>query len=437
MQICNNFKIFPVIQPAVKTNILLKAGPNMSAITITNPTNVNPASATVKTKRFESIDLLRGAVMIIMALDHVRDYFHSSAFLYSPTDLTRTSVPIFFTRFVTHYCAPVFVFLAGISAFLYGARRSKAALSFFLFTRGIWLLVAEVTIITLAWTFNPSWHFIFLQIIFDFGISMIVLSGLVYLDKRLILLVGILLIAGHNLLDTIHVPGNGAVSFLWAALHEARYFTCGYFTIRVHFPLLPWIGIMAIGYYLGHLYATGYDEAKRKKILLFLGVGAIVLFILLRSINLYGDPAHWSAQKNAVFSLLSFLNVSKYPPSLLYVLVTLGPALIFLALTENLRNSFTEKIQVFGRVPMFYYIVHLYLIHLTAVIAAAISGHNWMDMILRNRVNATPELKGYGFNLVTVYIIWIAVILILYPFCKWFGRYKSTHQSRYWWLSYL
>src|SRR5258708_746207 len=356
----------------------------MSAIIIVRPTGIQPVSATHKTKRFESIDLLRGAVMIIMALDHVRDYFNSSAFLFSPTDLTRTSVPLFFTRFITHYCAPVFVFLAGISAFLYGARRSRRELSFFLFSRWLWLLISEVTFITLAWTFNPSWHFIFLQIIFDFGISMIVLSGLVYLDKRLILLVGILLIAGHNLLDTIHVPGNGVSSFLWAALHEARYFTYGYFTIRVHFPLLPWIGILTIGYYLGSLYASGYDAARRKKTLLFLGAGAIALFILLRSGNLYDDPAHSSPQKNAIFSLLSFLNVSKYPPSLLYILVTLGPALIFLALTEDLRNSFTEKIQVFGRVPMFYYILHLYLIHLAAVIAAAISGHNWMDMILRN-----------------------------------------------------
>lgn len=409
----------------------------MSAITITEFSNSKPVSAFIKTKRVQSIDLLRGAVMVIMALDHVRDYFHSRAFLYSPTDLTQTTVPIFFTRFVTHYCAPVFVFLAGISAFLYGAGRSRKELSFFLFTRGIWLLIAEVTIVTLAWTFNPTWHFIFLQIIFDFGISMIVLSGLVYLDRRLILLAGILLIAGHNLLDTIHVPGNGIAAFVWATLHEARYFTYGYFTVRVHFPVLPWIGILAIGYSLGGLYASGYDATKRKKTLLSVGVGAVALFIFLRSFNLYGDPAPWATQKNAFFSLLSFLNVSKYPPSLFYVLVTLGPALIFLALTESLRNSFTEKIQVFGRVPMFYYLIHLYLIHLLAVIAAVISGHKWTDMVLRNRVNATPELKGYGYNLVTVYIIWTAVILMLYPFCKWFGRYKSTYQSRYWWLSYL
>lgn len=409
----------------------------MSTTTIAKRSVTKDVTTDIKVRRIESIDLLRGAVMIVMALDHVRDYFHNSAFLYNPTDLTQTNVAVFFTRFITHYCAPVFVFLAGTSAFLYGTRRSKRELSFFLLTRGIWLLLAEVTIITLAWTFNPAWHFIFLQIIFDFGISMIVLSGLVYLDKRLVLLVGLLLIAGHNLLDSIHVSGNGFPAFLWAALHEARYFTYGYFTIRVHFPLLPWIGIMAIGYYLGSLYAPGSDAARRKRTLLFLGCGALAIFFLLRLTNLYGDPAPWSIQKNAIFSLLSFFNVSKYPPSLLYILVTLGPALIFLALTENWRSPLAKKIQVFGRVPMFYYLVHLYLIHLAALIAAVASGHPWTDMILRNRVNATPELKGYGFNLVTVYIIWIVLIVLLYPLCKWFGRYKSANQSRYWWLSYL
>jgi uncharacterized membrane protein len=185
------------------------------------------------------------------------------------------------------------------------------------------------------------------------------------------------------------------------------------------------------------LYAPGYDAARRKRTFLFLGAGAIALFILLRAVNLYGDPAHWSVQKDPVFSCLSFLNVSKYPPSLLYILVTLGPAFVVLAVTEDWRNSFTEKIQVFGRVPMFYYILHLYLIHLLAVIAAAVTGHKWTDMILRNRVYATTHLVGYGFNLVTVYIVWAGVILILYPLCKWFGRYKSAHQAEYWWLSYL
>jgi len=414
-----------------------KPGSTMLTIPIAESPSAKLSAAAAKANRFQSIDLLRGIVMIIMALDHVRDYFHRDAFLYNPTDLSQTTVAVFFTRFVTHYCAPVFMFLAGISAFLYGKRKSRRELSFFLFTRGLWLVIAEISIITLAWTFNPTWHFIFLQIIFDFGISMITLSVLVYLDGRFILFFGILLIACHNLLDGLHVAGNGLDAFLWAILHEAKYFTFGYFTVRVHFPSLPWIGIMTVGYYLGRLYAPGYDAVKRKKTLIILGIGSFTLFILLRSFNLYGDPTPWTAQKNQVFTFLSFINVTKYPPSLFYTLITLGPALIFLALTENLGNWFTRKVQIYGKVPMFYYIAHLYLIHALALIAAVISGHRWTDMILRNRVNATPELKGYGFNLLTVYIIWIAITILLYPLCKWFGTYKSKNLPRSRWLSYI
>jgi uncharacterized membrane protein len=394
-------------------------------------------SKAIITKRIESIDLLRGLVMIIMALDHIRGYFHNSAFLYSPEDLTQTNVILFFTRWITHFCAPVFVFLAGTSAYLYGAKRTRKELSFFLFTRGLWLVFAELSIVTLFWTFNPSFHFLNLQVIWAIGIGMIVLSAMIYMNRRLILLTGILLIAGHNLLDNVHVPGGGILSFFWAALHDPKYFTLGNAVLHVHYPLLPWIGIMAIGYCFGSLYASSYDPEKRRKMLLSFGFGSILLFVILRSGNFYGDAAHWSIQKNAIFSFLSFLNVSKYPPSLLYILVTLGPALVFLALTEKPLNVLTQKITVFGRVPMFYYLTHLFLIHLFAIIGAVIAGYKWSDMILTSLVNRQPELKGYGFDLIVVYIIWIALILILYPFCKWFDHYKRTHQSVKWWLSYL
>ena len=387
--------------------------------------------------RIVSIDLLRGVVMIIMAVDHVRDYFHRDAFLYNPEDLAHTNVLLFFTRWITHFCAPVFVFLAGTSAFLYGARRSRKELSFFLLTRGIWLVLLELFILSLFRTFNPAYHFFNLQVIWAIGISMIALSAIIYMNRRFILLTGILLIAAHNLLDTVHVPGGGVLSFLWAFLHDTGYFTFGYFTVHVHYPVLPWIGIMAIGYCFGRLYVPGYDPEKRRKTLLSAGFGIIALFIILRSGNWYGDPAHWSGQKNVVFSVLSFLNVSKYPPSLLYTLMTLGPALIFLAFTERPLNSVTEKITLFGRVPMFYYLAHIFLIHLFAVIGAVILGYKWSDMILASMVQRAPSLKGYGFNLVTVYIVWVVLILILYPFCKWFDRYKRTHQSTKWWLSYL
>jgi len=423
--------------PEIKKYYHKKSRLKMSAITANSLPTANFRSTAIKANRIQSIDLLRGTVMIIMAIDHVRDYFHKSAFRYDPTNLERTNVPIFFTRWITHFCAPVFIFLAGISAYLYGARRNKKELSFFLFTRGIWLVFAELFIVKLGWTFNPSYHFFYLQIIWAIGISMIILSAMIYMNMRIVLLTGILLIAAHNLLDTVHVSGNGALSVLWSFLHESRDFVFSNFSFFIRYPVLPWIGVLAMGYYFGSLYAPGYDAEKRKRMLFSLGLGAITLFILVRSINGYADAAHWSFQKNVVFSIMSFLNVTKYPPSLLYILMTLGPALIFLALSEKPLNSMTAKISVFGRVPMFYYMAHIFLIHLLAIIGVIVAGFKWSDMVLlTNRVNRVPELKGYGFNLITVYMVWIAVVLLLYPLCKWFDRYKRAHQSSQWWLSY-
>jgi len=388
-----------------------------------------------KNKRIESIDFLRGVVMIIMALDHVRDYFHYDAFMYSPTDLSQTNIPLFFTRFITHYCAPVFVFLAGTSSYLYGVKRSKKQLSLYLLTRGLWLVFLEIFIVGLFRTF--SYTYLNLQVIWAIGISMIVLSVLIYLPRALILLSAILLIAAHDLLDTVHVAGNSSVAVLWSILHDVKHFTYGYFIIYVHYPVLPWIGVMTAGYYLGSLYARDYPAIKRKQILFTLGVGAIALFIILRFVNGYGDPVQWSTQKNAAFTLLSFLNVEKYPPSLLYLLVTLGPALVFLALTEKpINNKWMSKIIIFGRVPMFYYLAHILLIHILAIVSALVAGYPGM-IVLSESVNNTPALRGFGFSLAAVYEIWIGLVILLYPLCRWFERYKRNYQSEYWWLSYL
>jgi uncharacterized membrane protein len=391
----------------------------------------------VKRKRIESIDLLRGIVMIIMALDHVRDYFHYDAFLYDPTDLSHTNIFLYFTRFITHYCAPVFVFLAGISAYLYGTKKSKKELAYYLFTRGMWLVFAELFIITLAWTFNPSYPIFNLQVIWAIGISMIVLSAMIFMSRTLILLTAMVLIAGHNFLDNIHVPGTGSAAFLWSFLHEPGDFVFGHFDIFIRYPVVPWIGVIALGYYFGGLYDHSYAPAKRRQILSSIGFAVIALFLFLRIFNIYGDAAHWSPQKNVVLTLLSLLNVTKYPPSLLYILITLGPAVILLSHIEKPLNAFTKKIAVFGRVPFFYYVLHLYLIHLLAVIGATLLGYNWTDMILSNRVNRVVALKGYGFNLSIVYIVWILLVLFLYPCCKWFDRYKRTHQPNKRWLTYL
>jgi len=410
---------------------------NESPFIATRPAT-NHAPAKKSSTRIESIDLLRGTIMIIMALDHVRDYFHRDAFLYDPTDLSHTSPMLFFTRWITHFCAPVFVFLAGISAHLYGTRKGRKALSFFLLTRGIWLIFAEIFIIALGWSFNPLYPYINLQVIWAIGISMIALAAMIHMPMRLILLTGLILIAGHNALDNIHVPGSGAAAVLWGLLHDGGLFHIGHTPVFVRYPVLPWIGVLAVGYCVGQLYRPKTDAGERKSILLCLGAGAITLFIVLRALNIYGDPTHWSIQKDAVFSLLSFLNVTKYPPSLLYVLMTLGPAMLFLALSEKEKNAWTERVLIFGRVPMFYYITHIYGAHLLAVVGAAISIHNWRIMFfLPTRPAWVPGLKGYGFDLLTVYAVWLTVILLLYPFCKRFDRYKRAHQSTKWWLQYL
>ncbi|MBO9201004.1 MULTISPECIES: DUF1624 domain-containing protein [Niastella] len=387
----------------------------------------------VKSKRLHSIDLLRGTVMIIMALDHVRDYFHASAFLYDPTDLSRTDVPLFFTRWITHFCAPIFTFLAGTSAFLNGTKKTKNELAFFLFTRGLWLVIAEVLIVTMGWTFNPAYPVLILQVIWALGVSMMVLSALIYLPLTAILIIGLALIGAHNLLDA---PPSAHPTFLTAALHEQRILTIKPLTIMMGYPVTPWIGIMLVGYVFGQLYLPTYDAGKRRKNLIALGLGAIALFIIIRFINMYGDPHPWSAQKTPVFTLLSFLNTTKYPPSLLYILMTIGPGMLFLAFAERPLNKLSEKVVVFGRVPMFYYLLHIYLIHILAVIAAAISGFNWSDMVLTGWVSMNAQLQGYGYSLAFVYVLWIIILIGVYPLCKWYDNYKQANRSK-WWLSYI
>ena len=400
-------------------------------------------------KRIESIDLLRGIVMVIMALDHVRDYFHHDAFLYDPTNLSRTNVFLFFTRLITHYCAPIFVFLSGISAYLYGLKRSKKELSVFLFSRGIWLVLLEMFVVTLGWTFNPAYPVYNLQVIWATGFSMMVLSAIIYLDRRLILLIALLLIVGHNMLDGIHFPGEGPGSFLWSFLHEPGIFRFGHSAFGIRYPVLPWIGIITLGYYFGALYAPEADPEIRKVSLLSIGFGSISLFLVLRSGDFYGDAAHWSSQGSPLFTLCSFLNVTKYPPSLLYVLMTLGPAMIFLVFAERWQPCITrpvpfkplkkvrEKIAVFGRVPMIYYLAHIYLIHILAIAGALLQGYKASDMVLSGRVNQSTVLKGYGFDLWVVYLVWAVIVLTLYPLCKYYDRYKRAHQRQQWWLSYL
>ena len=388
---------------------------------------------TITKHRIESIDLLKGLVMVIMALDHVRDYFHYSAFYFDATDPTQTTWPIFLTRFITHFCAPAFSFLAGVSAFMIGKRKPINELSGFLIKRGLWLVFVEIIIINFAWKFDIQFSHIGLQTIWSLGVSMIVLAGLIYLPKKLILAFSLVIIFGHNTLDNIHFDG----SYLWAMLHERQKFEFAKgHTVIFAYSLLPWIAVISLGYCFGSLYDSSFDVQKRKRLLNGLGLAILILFIILIAFNTYGDPVHWSNYGDTSKTLMSILNVNKYPPSLLYLLITLGCSFLFLANTEKLKGKVVDFFCVFGRVPFFYYILHIYLIHLFAAFAAYFTGFGWKALVLPTFITRVEALKGYGFNLIIVYLVWILVIALLYPLCKKFDAYKQSHKEKGW-LSYL
>lgn len=383
--------------------------------------------------RIESIDLLKGLVMVIMALDHTRDYFHNAAYLFDPNNPDMTTVPIFFTRWITNYCAPVFCFLAGLSAFFVGRRKNTKELSVFLLKRGLWLVFIELTIVNFAWYFDPLFRTPGLLVIWSLGISMLVLAILVHLPYKVILGFSLVLILGHNLLDPVKFEG----SMLWSALHNAHVYSFGNGQLfYIDYPIIPWIAVMSLGYCFGNLYTSEFDPMKRRKVLNVLGLSAVVLFVLIRGINLYGDLVPWKHYPTAVQTLMSFLATTKYPPSLSYLLMTLGPALLFLANSEALKGRVVTFFTTFGRVPFFYYILHLFLIHGLALVAAELTGFGWRSMILTDWVIFVPELKGFGFNLAVVYVVWMLVIVSLYPLCRKFDRYKLAHKEQ-WWLSYL
>ncbi len=387
-------------------------------------------------QRIQSIDILRGIVMIIMALDHVRDYFHPHAFDDSPTNLATTTTLLFFTRWITHFCAPVFVFLSGISAFLAGQNKTTKELSAFLIKRGLWLVFVEITLITFAWTFNPFFNTIILQVIWAIGWSMFFLGLMVKTSPKIILIVGCVLFFGHDIFDLITLPNVGAASVLENFLFTSTFKKYPIAPTRIMvdaYAILPWTGIMFLGYWFGKIY-TAMNVQERKKILFNSGFVLISLFIILRYINLYGDPAQWSRQNSGLFTFLSFINVTKYPPSLEYSCITLGPALIALGMLEHFRGKLAGIFRIYGRVPFFYYVLHLYLIHVICVIFFFASGYRIKDITDKQAPFFFRPLH-FGFDLWVVYAIWIFVVAVLYFPCKWFNKYRSTHYK--WWLSYL
>lgn len=391
----------------------------------------------VKSTRIESIDILRGLVMVIMALDHTRDYFYYGAFFGDPTNLETTTPILFFTRFITHYCAPVFVFLAGTSAFLYGSKKTKPELFKFLFTRGIWLIILEIFINNLIWKFDLSYSRIILQVIWAIGLSMVVLSLLIFLSRKILIIIGFIIILGHNTLDTIVMQGSGLKANLWYILHQTNFIQItDEHRLGIFYPVLPWIGIMILGYCLGSFYTKNFNVSIRKKWLLGMGLTATILFFIIRGINIYGDLVPWTFQNTTTKTILSFFSVTKYPPSLAYTLITLGPALIFLYGIEAIKNKITNFFLVFGRVPLFYYFLHVLLIHVLAIIGILIFGGDWKNMILTAEVFDNAKLINYGYSLFIVYLVWIGVIALLYFPCKKYMIYKVSNKDK-WWLSYL
>ena len=373
--------------------------------------------------------------MVIMALDHVRMYFGYGTWYAEPTNLSTTTPLLFFTRWVTHFCAPVFVFLAGTSAFLYGRKMSNVKqIAWYLFTRGLWLVVVEIMIVTFGWTFDITFSFIILQVIWAIGISMIVLSAFIFLPMQIIFAIGIILVFGHNLLDPIHLQRESFPDILWYVLHQPQRVILNHRMITIVYPVLPWIGLMSLGSVFGNLFQREFPTEQRTRWLLAGGFGAIILFLVLRSFNLYGEPIDWQKHDSNIYTLMSFLNTTKYPPSLQFLLMTMGPALLFLAWSERIRGE--NPFMVFGRVPFFFYIIHIYFIHALAVLSLIYAGWNWKEYILSEQRMVSGRLSHFGFGLGAVYMIWLVVVALLYPLCIWYQKVRGNHPTR-WWLKYL
>ncbi len=405
----------------------------MTAVAATPP---QPATS----RRIQSVDALRGAIMMLMAIDHIRDYVARSAMQFSPTDLSRTTAAIFFTRWITHFCAPVFFLTAGLGAFLWMQRgkHSKPELSRFLIIRGLWLILLEITVMRVIMfsQIEYSESIVLLFILWAIGASMIALAGLIYLPTPVLAVVSAAIIGLHNLLDGVSSNQFGRAAWLWTILHQPGFIRIAGINFRTAYVVGPWIGVITVGYCLGTVFT--WEAARRQRLLIRLGAALTIAFIVVRAINVYGDLFPWKPQPTHLFTLLSFLDTTKYPPSLDFLLMTLGPALIALALLERRRYSPDNPLIVFGRVPFFYYVLHLALAHLIMI---------GMNFARYGRVPflfmAPPSMGGdtklfppnFGYPLWAVYVVWIVVLLLLYPVCRWFARLKQRRHA--WWLSYL
>jgi uncharacterized membrane protein len=380
--------------------------------------------------RLESVDVVRGVIMIIMALDHTRDYFAIPG--QDPTNLGTTTIALFFTRWITHFCAPVFFLLTGTGAYLSLRRKSPSELSRYLLTRGLWLIFLEAVVMRcFAYQFNFDFRVTFLIVLWALAWAMIALSALVRLSATTVAVIGAIMILGHNLFD-----GVTSTNLLWTLLHGRGFLlNTPDHVVFVVYPLIPWIGVTMVGYGLGQIY--DWDAERRRTFLVRLGLALSVAFVALRAANLYGDPSRWAVQSTTVFTVLSFLNTSKYPPSLLFLLMTLGPAMLFLRAVDDGTPRVLRPALVIGKVPLFYFMLHFALIHLFAVIVcyARYGSAHWMfeSPDLANYPFTTPP--GWGYPLPIVYLVWAIVVLTAYPLCRWFAALKQRRSDP--WLSYL
>lgn len=378
--------------------------------------------------------------MMLMAIDHIRDFIARSAMQFLPTDLSRTSAAIFFTRWITHFCAPVFMLTAGLGAYFWMTRghHSRPQLSRFLVTRGLWLIFLEVTVLRVILLSQLSYRreIVLLFILWAIGCSMIALAALIYLPVRLLAALSIAIIALHNLLDRFPASRFGHFAWLWDILHQQGLFTFAGINFVTAYPILPWIAVVSLGYCLGQTFS--WDASRRRRFLMSVGLALTALFVLVRAVNVYGDPSAWSHQRSALFTVLSFLNTTKYPPSLEFLLMTLGPALVAMAWLERFRFAGTNPLLVFGRVPFFYYVAHLALAHFIAILMNFARYGSKPFLLLAPPSMGSPANLfpgNYGYPLWAVYAVWIALLIALYPACLWFSRLKQRRHD--WWLSYL
>ncbi|MBD2704853.1 DUF1624 domain-containing protein [Spirosoma sp. BT702] len=384
-------------------------------------------------KRNNSIDVMRGLVMIIMPLDHVRDLLHITSLSQSPTDLTTTTPALFFTRWVTHLCAPTFVFLSGTSAFLsMNAKKDLAATRHFLLSRGIWLVLLEFTLVNFGIWFDPHFNVLIFEVIAAIGVGFLILSLLLKLPPRTVGLIGGLIVALHALVSLIPVPENVVLKVLLSLFSPMAFPYGSGKLFLMGYPLVPWLGIMLIGYGAGYFFES--TENGQRRIFLKLGLLSLGLFLALRVVNIYGDSVNWATNKNLLYTLLSFVNVTKYPPSLQFCLLFLGIMFLILSRVQGLKNGYVDRISVYGKTPLFYFLVHWYLIHPLVFVMVFLQGFKSSDLVFGS--NFGRPKTGSGVELWAIYLIWVFIVLVMYPLCQWYGNYKERHKEQTW-LRYI